>query len=203
MWASLSICWYGLMWAPLSICWDRRLITVSVKGIATPASTNAFLHGHLVRLGLFLRNTRQHPPSSLNVPSLSSHRPPSLSFHRPSPSTVSFLPLYLFFHRPWSLYFPLPTSLVYFSRTLDMPLCPWCTDLSRPPHYLNRSSIVRHKLAWEYRHGWRGMDYNTSLDTAVAIPEGPDADIQTPITTAMDIDAGEDEGLPRVGKFMY
>jgi hypothetical protein len=55
------------------------------------------------------------------------------------------------------------------------------------------------------------MDPNTSPDAAVAIPEGPDADTQTP-TTIMDIDAGEDEGdidagedegLPRVGKFMY
>jgi hypothetical protein len=72
------------------------------------------------------------------------------------------------------------------------------------------------------------MDPNTSPDTAVAIPEGPDADTQTPTNTmdidadtqtptdtmdidadtqtptnTMDIDAGEDEGLPRVGKFMY
>src|SRR6266480_2393596 len=96
MWASLSICWYGLMWAPLSICWDRRLITVLVKGIATPALTNAFLHGHLVRLGLFLRNTRQHPPSSLDVPpSIISLLPSSLSFHYLSPSTASLLPLTL------------------------------------------------------------------------------------------------------------
>src|SRR6266480_5965333 len=93
MWASLSICWYGLMWAPLSICWDRRLITVSVKGTVTPASTNAFLHGHLVRLGLFLRNTRQHPPSSLNIPpSIVSLLPSFLSFHCLSPSTASLLP---------------------------------------------------------------------------------------------------------------
>jgi hypothetical protein len=47
------------------------------------------------------------------------------------------------------------------------------------------------------------MDHNTSLDTTVAIPEGPDADTQTPTTNTMDIDAGEDAGLPRVSKFMY
>jgi len=86
-----------------------------------------------------------------------------------------------------------------------MPLCPWCTDLPRPPHYLSRKAITLHKLAWEYRRGWREMDPNTSpeSDTVVAIPEGPDADTQTHTTNTMDIDAGEDEDLPRVGKFMH
>ncbi len=60
-----------------------------------------------------------------------------------------------------------------------------------------------HKLAWEYQYGWREMDPNASSDTALTIPEGLDADTQTPTTNTMDIDAGEDEGLPRVGKFMY
>jgi hypothetical protein len=47
------------------------------------------------------------------------------------------------------------------------------------------------------------MEPNISPGTAVTIPEGPDADTQTPTTDAMDVDAGEDEGLPCVGKFMY
>jgi len=82
-----------------------------------------------------------------------------------------------------------------------MPECPWCDDLPCPPHYLSRVAIATHKLAWEYRHGWRDMDPNTSPDATVAIPEEPDADTQPP-TNIMDIDAGEDEDLPRVGKFM-
>ena len=160
----------------------------------------------IVRHGLFR-------PVSLLPPAAVSLIPLSLSFHRLSPSTVPLLPPSLSFHRlfpsavsllPPALVslFPLPTSLVYFSRTLDMPLCSWCTDLPRPPHYLSRKTITLHKLAWEYRHGWREVDPNTSPDTAVAIPEGPDADTRTSTTNSMDIDAGEDEGLPRVGKFI-
>jgi hypothetical protein len=47
------------------------------------------------------------------------------------------------------------------------------------------------------------VDPNTSLDTAVVIPEGPDTETQTSTTNTMDIDAGEEESLPHVGKFMY
>jgi hypothetical protein len=68
----------------------------------------------------------KYPPSSLDVPPSIGHRL----------STSLFLPVLFTFH-----------------VTLDMPLCPWCTDLSRPPHYLSRSSIAIHKLSWEYRHG--------------------------------------------------
>jgi hypothetical protein len=50
----------------------------------------------------------KYPPA----PAFLSRRP---SFHRLPPSVVS-LPPSLSFYRPWSLYFPLRTSLVYFSR---------------------------------------------------------------------------------------
>jgi len=89
-----------------------------------------------------------------------------------------------------------------------MPQCPWRTDLPGPPHYLTHTTIVRHKLAWEYRNGWRDIDGpshgNISPSNATtATQEGADAHVQTCNTDIMDVDVGEDGGLPHIGKFIH
>ena len=87
-----------------------------------------------------------------------------------------------------------------------MPQCSWCTDIPRPAHYLTYEGIALHKLAWEYRHGWRNTDSprrpNNEADAVVATEEEPVT--PTHDTDIMDVDPGEGEAdFPRVSKFYF
>ena len=87
-----------------------------------------------------------------------------------------------------------------------MTQCSWCSDIPGPPYYLSRESIVRHKLAWEYRNGWRNTDSprHPNDDDDVVAATGEEPDTPTHDTDIMDVDPGEDEAdFPRVSKFTF
>jgi len=63
-----------------------------------------------------------------------------------------------------------------------------------------------HKIAWEYRNGWRNTDSprrpNDDEDAAAATRE--ESDTPTHDTNKTDVDLGEDKAdLPRISKFTF